>query len=94
MGVKDLSKKIRDPKDLKNKFVHDVNVKGKRIGLDVSILLHQAMSNKTGAGERFVVPPIPNSEVERRTRRMCSLAKKAKVTLVVCIDGIKSDCTR
>ncbi|KAL7553115.1 hypothetical protein ACHAWF_016390 [Thalassiosira exigua] len=90
------TKKDGDTLLIENKDAEDVNapeivpnpiVDKKRVGVDLSVLLHQAIGNVTSAAEFQSVPKIPISKVEEICSKIISLARRANITLVVCTDG-------
>eukprot|EP00984_Skeletonema_dohrnii_P024318 scaffold13436_cov73-Skeletonema_dohrnii-CCMP3373.AAC.3 len=87
MGVNALSKKLRPSGETPDSVANCPLLKGKRIGLDLSVLLHKALANIDGAGEYHVKPAIPNSVVQERCNRLCSYAKANNIKYVVCVDG-------
>ncbi len=87
MGVNQLSKKLRPASETPDIFSSSDLLSGKRIGVDLSVILHKALGTEDGAGEFFVAPPYPNNEVIERCTRLCSYAKANNVKLVVSVDG-------
>ena len=87
MGVGNLSKLIRDSKETPDTFASSSLLHGKRIDVDLSVVLHKAIGTETGAGEFLVQPEGSNSEVIEKCSRLCGYAKRNKITLVVCLDG-------
>lgn len=89
MGVREeLSKKLRDSKLTPYEFATSNLLHGKRIGIDVSVLLHKSIATDCGAAEFYVRPKGPNSEVIEKCSRLCGFAKRNEVTLVVSVDGM------
>ena len=74
-GVKQLSKKLRPSSETPDVFSTSLLLHGKRIGIDLSVILHKSLGTEDGAGEFFLVPTYPNNEVIERCTRLCSYAK-------------------
>ncbi|KAL7548740.1 hypothetical protein ACHAWF_017202 [Thalassiosira exigua] len=87
-GVKQLSKKLRPSSETPDVFSTSLLLHGKRIGIDLSVILHKSLGTEDGAGEFFLVPTYPNNEVIERCTRLCSYAKTNEITLVVSVDGM------
>mmetsp|Transcript_36508 Transcript_36508/g.74330 ORF Transcript_36508/g.74330 Transcript_36508/m.74330 type:complete len:757 (-) Transcript_36508:306-2576(-) len=87
MGIKKLSKKIRNTRKAHDSFAQDERIKSKRFGLDISVFLHKAISCDEGAGEFHLQPAIPITKVETVCKKLIGLFKRADATLVVCFDG-------
>ena len=51
MGVKNLSKKLRPSDKTPDSFAKSELLRGKTIGIDLSVVLHKALGTKDGAGE-------------------------------------------
>lgn len=102
MGIKYFSKKYKATKKnddsllIDNKDSKDPNaptvlinpkVNNKRLGLDLSVILHQALGNQISAAEFQVLPKIPISKVDEVCTKLVNLARRANITLVICTDG-------
>lgn len=87
MGVKYLAKRLRDSSKTPDEFAKDVRLKGKRIGIDASVILHKALGTNDGASYFHATPENPNGEVVEKCSRLCGWAKTNEITLVVSIDG-------
>ena len=72
MGVKDLSKLLRDPKATPHEFATDARLKGKRVGVDLPVVLHKALATDDGASYYHIKPAVPNGEVIEKCTRLCS----------------------
>ena len=104
MGYKKLSKKLKDTKKgqsdtllIKKDNGDDPNappyyahpdVDKKRIGVDLSVILHQGLGTVLAAGEFQSLPKIPITSVEKGCTALIKLARRANMTLVVCADGM------
>ena len=75
MGVRHLSKKIRDSNDTLDVFSTSALLQNKRIGVDLPVVLHKSISTECGAGEFLVWPTGPNSKVIDKCSRLCGYAK-------------------
>ena len=102
MGYKQTSKKYKATKKeddtliIDNKNKDDPNapavlinqkVNGKRVGVDLSVTLHKAISSIISAGEMQCHPKIPVSKVTKVCTKLIALARRANITLVICTDG-------
>ena len=87
MGVNQLSKLIKSGKQGFDSFVDNDLLRNKRLGVDLSVILHKALGNEVSAGEFQIIPAIPISKVKERCWKLISLAKQGNITLVICIDG-------
>ena len=102
MGIKYFSKKYKSTKKeadfflLDNKDSYDPNtptilinpkVNGKRLGVDLSVILHKCLGNIISAAEFQTSPHIPISKVAKVCTKFVNLARRANVTLVICTDG-------
>ena len=87
MGVKYLSKKLRSSKETPDEFSTDRRLKGKRIAVDLSVILHKALGTNDGAAYYQVKPTNPNCEVVEKCSRICGWAKLNDILLVVSVDG-------
>ena len=86
MGVNTLSGKLRQSGVTPDSLAKSPKLKGKKLGLDLSVTLHKALATADGAGENLVQPAIPNSVVEERCNRLCSYAKANSIKYAACIN--------
>ena len=103
MGIKYFSKQFKATKQgrtdtllLDNKDCEDTNapsiianpkVNNKRLGLDFSVLLHQAIGVKASAEEFQILPKIPITKVDEVCTKFINLARRSNIELIVCTDG-------
>lgn len=101
MGYKNLSKQYRktrsqtdtlliesDPKDDDAPAVTaNPRVKNKRIGVDLSVIVHVALGNIISAGEFQTIPKVPISKVTEACEKLIAFARRANIILVICADG-------
>ena len=87
MGVKHLSKKLRDAKYTPDVFSKSKKLHGKTIGIDLSAVLHKSVGTDEGAGYFFVQPTCRNNEVVDKCTRLCGWAKSNEITLKISVDG-------
>ena len=87
MGIKNLSKKLRDSKDTPDEFSTNEILHGKNIGIDFSVVLHKGLGTNEGAGLFHAKPKCPNTEVMEKCERLCSWAKSNHIKLKVSVDG-------
>ena len=88
MGVRELSKRLRESNQTPDVFSTSPLLHGKRIGVDLSVILHKSISSETGAGEFLVQPKGPNSKVINKCSRLCSYTKQNEITLVTNVDSM------
>jgi hypothetical protein len=62
---------------------------GRTIGVDTSILLHQAVSSKSGSEARTSVPPLPVAAVTARIDTVLALTTKNKIVTIWVFDGAR-----
>ena len=62
---------------------------GRTIGVDTSILLHQAVSSKSGSEACTSVPPLPVAAVTARIDTVLALTTKNKIVTIWVFDGAR-----
>ena len=87
MGVKQLSRKLRPSDKRPDCMATSPKLKSKRIGVDLSVILHVALGSEEGAGQYVVKPRVTNQEVVDKCTRICGYAKANEIELIVSVDG-------
>ncbi|EJK59105.1 hypothetical protein THAOC_20709 [Thalassiosira oceanica] len=101
MGGKNVAKKYRSTKagnintllveslDALGQVRYDADqtIKGKTLGLDLSVVLHKALGDITSALEFQIQPPVPVSKIDDVLNKMILLFKRCEVKLLACTEG-------
>ena len=88
MGIPGLSTNCRPSCESPHSFK---DLKGKTVGVDVSVQLHAAVMGSEGAYSVTVVPRQPCTAVTARLTLMMQKANEHKVTLIFVFDGKRHD---
>ena len=70
MGVKNLSQKLRDSKVTPDEFARIKELKGKKVGVNLSVVAHKGLGTDEGAGLYHFQPKCPNSEIIDKCTRL------------------------